>query len=78
MTRADKVVGLVMPSELDIYRSASVLIEHHGEEAKLEAAKRADAMLAKGDLEGRSVWLRIAQAIGTLQHAARLNDGELN
>lgn len=63
-----------MPSELDIYRSASVLIEHHGQGAKLEAAKRADAMLAKGDMEGHSVWLRIAQAIDTLQHAKRLND----
>ncbi len=40
-----------MISDLDIYRSAQVLIREHGE-ATLEAAMRADAMLEKGDLEG--------------------------
>lgn len=33
-----------------------------------------DAMLAKGDIDGHGVWLRIMQAIHTLQHAKRLND----
>ncbi len=36
--------------DLDIYRSAYVLIREHGEDAALEAAMRADAMLEKGDL----------------------------
>ena len=67
-----------MPSDLDILRSASVLIEHHGGDAKLEAATRADAMLAKGDLDGHDVWLRIVQAIDTLQYARRLNDDAMN
>lgn len=62
-----------MPTDLDIFRSAAVLIEHHGEDAKLEAAKRADAMLVEGDIEGHGVWLRIVRAIGTLQHAKALN-----
>ena len=31
-----------MTSGLDIYRSASILIREHGEEAALEAAKQAD------------------------------------
>jgi hypothetical protein len=34
-----------MTSDLDIYRTASVLICEHGEDAGLEAAQRADAML---------------------------------
>ncbi len=43
-----------MTSDLDIYRSANVLIREHGEDAALEAAQRADAMLERGDLEGQA------------------------
>ncbi len=32
-----------MIPDLDIYRSARVLIDHHGEAAPIEAAMRADA-----------------------------------
>jgi hypothetical protein len=39
-----------MIRDLDIYRSANVLIREHGEDAALETAKHADEMLAKGDL----------------------------
>ncbi len=39
-----------MTSDLDIYRSANVLIREHGEDTGIEAAMRADAMLEKGDL----------------------------
>ncbi len=35
-----------MTSEIDIYRTANVLVKHYGEDAALEAAQRADAMLA--------------------------------
>ncbi len=56
-----------MTSDLDIYRTASVLIREHGEDAALEAAQRADAMLAKGDLEGQAVWKRIVRAVGEIQ-----------
>ena len=55
-----------MTSDLDIYRSAQVLIREHGEDAALEAAKRADAMLEKGDLEGQAVWKRIVRAVEEL------------
>ncbi len=41
-----------MVSDLDIYRSANVLIRQHGEDAPIEAAMRADAMLESGDLDG--------------------------
>ncbi len=56
-----------MTSDLDIYRSANVLIREHGEDAALEAAKHADAMLEKGDLEGQTVWKRIVRAVGEIQ-----------
>ena len=39
-----------MISNLDIYRSANVLIREHGEDAALDATMWAIAMLEKGDL----------------------------
>ena len=64
-----------MIAELDIYRSAALLIEKHGEDAVLEAAMRADAMLEKGDLDGQRVWKAIITAIEELQRNT-LVDGE--
>ncbi len=55
-----------MIRELDIYRAANLLIQQYGEEAPIHAAMRADAMLDKGDMEGRSVWLRIVRAVEEL------------
>ncbi len=41
-----------MVPNLDIYRSAQVLIKQHGQDAPIHAAMRADAMLEKGDAVG--------------------------
>ncbi len=60
-----------MVSEIDIYRSAKMLIDQHGEDAGLEAAMRADAMLEKGDLDGKRAWLRIMKAVDELQRQDR-------
>ncbi len=38
-----------MIPDLDIYRSAQVLIKQHGQDAPIHAAMRADAMLDEGD-----------------------------
>ena len=43
-------------SDLDIYRSAKLLVKQHGDEAPIHAAMHADAMLDKGDLDGQRVW----------------------
>ncbi len=61
----------VMPSNLDIYRSAKLLIDQHGEDASLEAAVRADAMLEKGAMAGAATWRRIVKAIEELQRQER-------
>ncbi len=53
--------GKLIP-DLDIYRTANILIREHGDDAPVEAAMRADAMLEKGDLEGCAVWKRVLQA----------------
>ena len=50
-----------MTSDLDIYRTASVLTREHGEDAALEAAQRDDAMLEKGSLDGQ----RLLESPGT-------------
>jgi len=56
-----------MISDLDIWRAASLLIQQHGAEAELAAARRADLMLERGDLEGQIVWKRIRRTIVELQ-----------
>ncbi len=56
-----------MTSDLDIYCTASVLIREHGEDAALEAAQRADAMLEKGSLGGQRVRKRILAAVKEIQ-----------
>jgi hypothetical protein len=56
-----------MIRDLDIYRSANVLIREYGEDAALDATTRAIAMLDKGDLDGYAVWKRILRAVGEIQ-----------
>ena len=56
-----------MTPDLDIYRSANLLVKQHGEDALIEAAMRADAMLEAGDMDGYGVWKRILRAVGELQ-----------
>ncbi len=55
-----------MIPDLDIFRSAQVLVKRHGPDAPIHAAMRADAMLDKGDLDGYAVWKRILMAVGEL------------
>ncbi len=56
-----------MIPDLDIYRSANVLVKQHGQDAPIHAAMRADAILEKGDLDGYAVWKRILRAMEALQ-----------
>jgi len=45
-------------AEIDIYRAANLIIKQRGAlEAEIEAAQRADELLAAGDMDGRGVWL---------------------
>jgi hypothetical protein len=50
-------------ADIEIWRTAKILITHHGEDAHLVAAERADAMLNAGDFEGLRVWQRILSTI---------------
>jgi hypothetical protein len=46
-------------NDLDILRSAKLVIDHHGPDALIHAARRADALLERGDVQGYEVWLAI-------------------
>ena len=56
-----------MIPDLDIFRSANLLVHQHGEDTPIHAAMRADAMLEMGDLDGYAVWKRVLRAVGELQ-----------
>ncbi len=59
-----------MIPDIDIFRSAHLLVKHHGQDAPIEAAMRADAMLEAGDLDGYAVWKRVLRAVEELRMAA--------
>jgi hypothetical protein len=52
-----------MTSDLDIYRTASVLIREHSEDADLVAAQYADTFRQDGDMDGSAVWTRVLKAV---------------
>jgi hypothetical protein len=56
-----------MDRNVDIWRAANVLVKQHGDDAAIIAAQQADALLAKGDVEGQRVFKEIAKAINELQ-----------
>ncbi len=55
-----------MIPDLDIYRTANLLIQQHGEDAPIHAAVQADALLDAGDLGGVATWRRILRAVEEL------------
>ena len=59
-----------MIPDIDIFRSANLLVKQHGQDAPIHAAMRADAMLDKGDLAGLAVWKRVLRAVEELQGMA--------
>jgi len=40
-------------SDEDIWRSANLLIQQHGEDARIHAAQMADKFLEEGDIDGQ-------------------------
>jgi hypothetical protein len=60
-----------MPDQIDIYRTASLMIREHGSEANIHAAIRSDELLEAGDTECASVWRQVVKAIQELQRGAR-------
>lgn len=65
------------PGELDRWRAAQQLINSHGEEAELEAARRADKAIEQGSPEGERLWLDIMNKVHSLLAVAP-PDGRIN
>ena len=55
-----------MTSDLDIYRSAKLLIDQRGKDAPVCAAMQADKCLEAGNLDGKATWMRVIGAIKEL------------
>ncbi len=64
-----------MTSELDVWRSAAVLMREHGDGAAVEAAFRADERPEHGDIDGCALWKRVMKAVDELRRS-KLKDGE--
>lgn len=68
-----------MTGELDIYRTANILVKEYGaEQAPLMAARRADALLGIGDIDGQQIWKAVLRAVKELIRTARNRDEQLN
>ena len=67
----------VMTSNLDIYRTANLLLKQYGKDgAGMHAAMRADDLLEAGDIDGERLWIRILEAVRELTDAEPPDEGE--
>ena len=64
-----------MTDEIDIWRSAYLLVQQHGDGAEMVAARHIDDMITAGSPEGEAAWKHILQAIREL-HRTTLRSGE--
>jgi hypothetical protein len=72
-------IGEGVTSDLDIYRTANILVKEYGlEQAPLMAAKRADALLDLGDIDGQRVWKAILRAVQELIRTGRRSGERVN
>lgn len=67
-----------MTSNLDIYRTARLLVDQYGKDAPIHAAMRADKLLARGDLDGQAIWKLILKAIDELLAIERPEDAQFH
>ena len=64
--RLPRSTGFAVVEDIEVWRAANQLIQRYGQDAELEAAKRADAMLEAGDIDRQRVWQRILKAVDEL------------
>jgi len=55
----------------DIFRAAKLLVDRHGSDAAVRAARRSDELQDYGDVVGAMLWREIVEAIGELQRGRR-------
>ena len=52
---------MTIPSDLDLWRSAGIMIRRHGSQAPTAAGDRAARLEKSGDQDGAATWRLIAQ-----------------
>jgi hypothetical protein len=57
----------MMLSDLDLYRAAHLMMHEYGHDAELEAARRANQMLARGDRDKLLIWFGIWWTIAEMR-----------
>jgi hypothetical protein len=67
-----------MIPNLDIWRAANVLVTEYGDDAPLLAARRCDALMANGDVDGEPVWKGILRAVEELRRTDQKDGERLN
>jgi len=67
-----------MIDDLDIFRAANILVKRHGAGATLVAARRAEELLAEGDLDGHAIWKRIVAAVNELTRTTPVEGERVN
>jgi len=67
-----------MVDNLDIYRAASLLVERHGPDVAIGAARRADELLAGGNPEGYAVWKRILAGVAEITRTTPAKGERMN
>lgn len=67
-----------MTADLDIWRAANLLIKRHRDDAAIVAARRADELLAEGDLDGCAIWKRILAAVNELTRTKPVEGERVN
>lgn len=55
-----------MIDDIDIWRAAQQMRKLHGADAAIQAAVRADDLLARGDVDGFAAWKRVVAAVNEL------------
>ena len=55
------MTAMAMTDDIDIFRSAKLYIDAHGDQAALQAAMQSDALLAAGDMDGAATWRKTKQ-----------------
>jgi hypothetical protein len=57
----------MMLTDVDLYRAAHLMIHEYGNDAELEAVRRADRMLARGDRDELLIWFGIWRTIAGMR-----------
>ena len=72
------VVSGPLMEEIDVWRTAHLLIKQHGVDASWVAAQRADALLDAGDRVGCAVFIKVWKAVKFLQSDKPREDEAVN